>query len=200
MAYEVIHELTGRLAKGCIPLFTSDGLDYYFYALTAHFGQWRSELGQRKQRWEVQTGLWYGQVKKVYQRRRLVRVEYRMRLGQLTELTAKLRKLKLGRVLNTAFVERVNLTLRQGVPALIRRTWSTAQEQSELALHLEWWRGYYHFIRVHDALRVELAHPLERRGKAQRYRSRTPAMAAGLTHHRWTVEEFLRLPLPSAWA
>lgn len=144
--------------------------------------------------------MWYGQVKKVYQRRRLVRVEYRIRLGQLTELTAKLCKLKLGRGLNTAFVERVNLTLRQGVPALIRRTWSTAQEQSELALHLEWWRGYYHFIRVHDALRVELAHPLERRGKRQRYRSRTPAMAARLTHHRWTVEEFLRLPLPTAWA
>lgn len=143
--------------------------------------------------------MWYGQVKKVYQRRRLVRVEYRMRLGQLTELMAKLRNLKLGRVLNTAFVEGVNLTLHQGVPALIRRTWSTAQEQGELALHLEWWRGYYHFIRVHQALPVELALHLERRGKVQRYRSRTPAMAARLTSYRWTVEEFLRLPLPPAF-
>ncbi len=43
-----------------------------------------------------------------------------MKLGQLAELTAKLRYLKLGQVLNTAFVERVNLTLRQGVLALIR--------------------------------------------------------------------------------
>lgn len=198
IAYEVIHELAERLAEGCLPLFPSDGLDHYFYALTAHFGQWKQAVGQRKRRWEVKSGLWYGQVKKVYQRRRLVRVEYRMRLGQLTELTAKLRKLKLGRVLNTAFVERVNLTLRQGIPALIRRTWSTAQEQGELALHLEWWRGYYHFIRVHEALRVELAQPLERRGKPQRYCSRTPAMAARLTDHRWTVKEFLRLPMPPA--
>jgi hypothetical protein len=68
-----------------------------------------------------------------------------MRLGQLNELIAKLRELSLGQVLNTAFVERVNLMLRQGIPALIRRTWSTAQEQGELSLHLEWWRGYYHF-------------------------------------------------------
>lgn len=30
MAYKVIHELTERLTEGCIPLFTGDGLDYYF--------------------------------------------------------------------------------------------------------------------------------------------------------------------------
>lgn len=200
MAYEVVHDLKGRLAEGCIPLFTSDGLDYYFYALTAHFGQWQQAVGETKRHWQVKAELWYGQVKKLYRRRRLVKVEYRMRLGQLADLTAKLQRLQLGQVLNTAFVERVNLTLRQGVPALIRRTWSIAQEPGELALHLEWWRGYYHFIRVHQTLRVELAEPLTYRGQKQRYRSRTPAMAAGVTRHRWTVAEFLRLPLPPASA
>ncbi len=200
MAHRVVHELCSYLAPGCVPLFSSDGLDHYFYALTAHFGLWCQQLGAQKRHWEVTANLWYGQVKKVYRHRRLVRVEYRMRLGQLSQLTTKLHELDLGRVLNTAFVERVNLTIRQGVPALTRRTWSTAQEQGELSLHLAWWRGYYHFVRPHQSLRVELVQPLERGGQRwpQRYRSRTPAMAVGLTRHRWTVVEFLKLPLPPA--
>ena len=41
MAHRVIHSLRQRLAPGCVPLFTSDGLNLYFYALTAHFGDWR---------------------------------------------------------------------------------------------------------------------------------------------------------------
>jgi IS1 family transposase len=40
MAHVLIHSLRQSLAPGCLPLFTSDGLNLYFYALTAHFGQW----------------------------------------------------------------------------------------------------------------------------------------------------------------
>jgi len=40
MAHLVIHSLRESLAPGCLPLFTSDGLNLYFYALTAHFGHW----------------------------------------------------------------------------------------------------------------------------------------------------------------
>ena len=39
-AHTLIHFLRQRLAPGCLPLFTSDGLNLYFYALTAHFGHW----------------------------------------------------------------------------------------------------------------------------------------------------------------
>jgi hypothetical protein len=38
-AHQMIHSLRQILAPGCLPLFTSDGLNLYFYALTAHFGQ-----------------------------------------------------------------------------------------------------------------------------------------------------------------
>ena len=67
-----------------------------------------------------------------------------------------------------------------------------------LLAHLEWWRAYYHFVRPHHSLRVALVQPRERRGKllAQRYRQRTPAMAAGRTHRRWTACELLSCPLP----
>jgi len=40
MAHLLIHSLRQILAPGCFPLFTSDGLHLYFYALTAHFGHW----------------------------------------------------------------------------------------------------------------------------------------------------------------
>jgi IS1 family transposase len=198
MAHAVIHGLCQCLMPGCIPLFTSDGLDLYFYALTAHFGVWQQGVGERKRRWVVAAGLYYGQVKKLYRRRRLVGVEYRERVGAIADIKAKLHELGVGRFIHTAFVERLNLTMRQGVSSLIRRTWARAESTAELALRLEWWRAYYHFVRHHQALRVALDEPLERGGRRlpQRYRSRTPAMAAGVTHHRWTVQELLLFPLP----
>jgi IS1 family transposase len=197
-AHRVIHDLCQRLAPGCIPVFTSDGLNHYFYALTAHFGQWIRGVGRRVGQWQVAAGLLYGQVKKHYRRRRLVRVTQVLRCGTHTALKTALQTLGLSGRLNTAFVERVNLTLRQSVAALVRRTWSTAQDAPQLLLHVDWWRAYYHFIRPHESLRVLLAQPIDRGNKRQpqRYRQRTPAMAAGLTSKRWTVQELLALPLP----
>ncbi|HNT78144.1 MAG TPA: hypothetical protein PKH77_24285 [Anaerolineae bacterium] len=85
----------------------------------------------------------------------------------------------------------MNLTLRQGVALLVRRTWGTAQTAGALRLHLLWWQGYSHFVEPHQALCQEHAQPLPRQGRqqAQHYRKRTPAMAAGLTDHRWSVQE-----------
>jgi IS1 family transposase len=197
-AHTVIHTLYGQLASGCIPVFTSDGLNRYFYALTAHFGQWVAEVGQRTRQWQVAAGLIYGQVKKTYRCRKVVRVSHVMRWGTRQALRVALTGLGLSGKLNTAFVERVNLTIRQSVAALARRTWATGQDVPQLLLHLEWWRAYYHFVRPHESLRQALAQPLDRGGKRQpqRYRQRTPAMAAGLTRQRWTVRDLLAVPLP----
>jgi hypothetical protein len=65
-AHLLIHSLRQMLAPGCLPLFTSDGLNLYFSALTAHFGTWGEERchGCRVRRWQVAAGLIYGQVKK----------------------------------------------------------------------------------------------------------------------------------------
>jgi IS1 family transposase len=196
-AHATVHALHQRLAPGCIPLFTSDGLNLYFYALTAHFGQWVADVGRRRRQWQVAAGLVYGQVKKTYRRRKLVRVTQLMRCGTGVELSAALRQLGLSGRINTAFVERLNLTVRQSVAALVRRTWSTAQAAPQLLAHLHWWQAYYHFVRPHESLRVVLTQPIERGGKRvpQRYRQRTPAMAVGLTGRRWSVREVLTLPL-----
>src|SRR5438034_8158029 len=100
----------------CLPLFTSDGLNLYFYALTADFGTWREERcrGRNVRRWQVAAGLIYGQVKKGYWRRKLTRVIHVMRLGTEAALTAALQELGFSGRLNTAFIERVNLTVRHG--------------------------------------------------------------------------------------
>ena len=204
MAHTVIHSLRRSLAPGCLPIFTSDGLNLYFYALTAHFGHWfvRSRRGKIVRQWQVATGLIYGQVKKSYRRRKLVRVTHVMRLGTEPALKAALQGLGFSGRLNTAFIERVNLTVRHGVAALARRTGATAQQSPQLLANLEWWRAYYHFVRPHQSLRVAFAEPRERGGKrlAQRYRQRTPAMAAGKTNRRWTVREVLSCPLPKVCA
>ena len=204
MAHRVIHSLRQLLVPGCMPLFTSDGLNLYFYALTAHFGQWL-QVGRRGRnvlRWQVATNLIYGQVKKCYRRRKLVRVTHVMRLGTEDALKAALQGLGLSGRLNTAFIERMNLTVRHGVAALARRTWATAQQSPSLLAQLEWWRAYYHFVRPHEALRVALVQPRERGGRlvAQRYRQRTPAMAAERTNRRWTASEVLSYPLPAVSA
>jgi IS1 family transposase len=116
----------------------------YFSALTAHFGHWLlvSRRGRNVLRWQVAAGLIYGQVKKCYRRRKLVKVRHVMRLGTEDALTVALRGMGLSGRLNTAFIERVNLTIRHGIATLARRTWATAQQSPQLLAHLEWWRAY----------------------------------------------------------
>ncbi len=148
--HRVIHSLRQRLAPGCIPLFTSDGLNLYFYALTAHFGQWLTLCcrGRIVRRWQEAANLIYGQVKKSYRRRKLVRVTHVMRLGTEDVLKVALQAMGFSGRLNTAYIERVNLTIRHGIAALARRTWATSQQAPQLLAHLEWWRAYYHGCRV----------------------------------------------------
>jgi hypothetical protein len=154
-------------------------------------------------RWLVEPGLIYGQVKKCSRRSRAGAGHPRdaARDGGRSQGLRGLGMGFSGR-LHTAFIERVNLTVRHGIAALARRTWATAQMSPQLLAHLEWWRAYYHVVRPHAALRVALVEPRARGGKrlTQRYRQRTPAMAAGRTTRRWTAREVLTCPLPLASA
>lgn len=63
-AMQLVHQVTQVLAPGCVPAFTTDGLRAYFYALTAHFGQWSCEAGQRQAHWQVSDELLHGQLVK----------------------------------------------------------------------------------------------------------------------------------------
>src|SRR5690242_11451002 len=125
-----------------------------------------------------------------------------MRLGTEAALTATLQGLGFSGRLNTAFIERVNLTVRHGVAALARRPWATAQQSPHLLAHLEWWRAYSHVVRPHPSLRVACVQPRERGGNrlAQRSRQRPPAMAADRTTRRGAARQVLSCPLPKVSA
>jgi len=64
----------------------------------------------------------------------------RMGWGKRSDLTARLKEQGYSATIQTAFIERVNLTIRRGVSSLMRKTWSLAQEPEHLLLHGEWWR------------------------------------------------------------
>jgi hypothetical protein len=91
-------------------------------------------------------------------------------------------------LIQTAFIERVNLTIRRGVAPLMRKTWSLAQNPEHLLLHVEWWRSYYHFVRPHESLSILIP-------GLRKCQPRSPAQAANLTGKLWTVEDVLKLPL-----
>ena len=71
-----------------------------------------------------------------------MRVTHMMRLGTEAALKVVLQGLGFSGRLNTAFIERVNLTVRHELAALARRTWATAKLAPHLLVHLEWWRAY----------------------------------------------------------
>jgi IS1 family transposase len=148
MAYQVVHELKGRLRPGCVPVFSTDGLRHYFYSLTAHFGKWEP-LDGRKLVWVLLGDFIYAQVIKHQRRRRTVEVERRILIGDGENYRKRLKLAGLSGRINTSFIERLNLTIRQCVSKLTRRTWGPAHFTPELLEHLELWRAYYHFDRFH---------------------------------------------------
>lgn len=197
MAYAVVHELITRLKAGCVPAFSSDGLRHYFSALTAHFGEWVPGEGRKKPVWMVLSDFHYAQVIKMRKRLRVVDVEQRFIWGSPVAYRSHLKAAGLSGNINTAFVERANLTIRQSVSKLARRTWASSQYSSELFEHIYWWLAYYHFSRYHESLRIPLKQPAPRKGRQRpiRYRRCTPAMAAGLTRRHWSVMDLLSYPL-----
>jgi transposase InsO family protein len=152
-------------------------------------------VGERRRVWSVKPELLYAQLVKRYRRRRLASVERRVCLGAPETYRARLQLIGLSGRVQTAFIERLNLTIRRSIAALARRSWSSAQSVSELTLQFDWWRAVYHFARPHASLRQSRGDQTSRRNRS-RHRARTPAQAAGLTHRGWTVLELLAYPAP----
>jgi len=180
--------LKERLDPDCVPSFLTDGLWGYFYALTAHFGHWFRPKRARTDHWAVDKEFRHGQLVKRKERRKLKYAVQRMAWGKRSELFDVLEANGFRRVIQTSFIERVNLTFRQCVAALGRQTWSLLSEQ-QLLYHAEWFRLYYHLARPHESLREPVP------GLKGRYRDRTPAMALGITDRVLSVGDILRTPL-----
>jgi hypothetical protein len=86
--------------------------------------------------------------------------------------------------INTSYVARDNLTSRPSNSRLVRKALSHSKKDSYWQRHLDLEDAMFNFVRPHQALHVPLARPLHSR----QWQQRTPAMAAGLTDHLWTLE------------
>ena len=113
-------------------------MNQYFYGITAHFGFWDKPPRARKHHWFPDVRLQYAQLRK---RRRGWRVSFLysiIRLGSRQLIRSGLKALSLTGKVQTAFVERANLTLRELIAPLSRRTWSIAFDRHHLRLHIQW--------------------------------------------------------------
>ena len=202
MAQRVVHQVAQVLAPGCMPFFLTDGFKEYTTALLTHYGHWvqssrRQATGPApKPRWIPLPGLLYAQVIKTVRRRRLVRVTHRVVFGTLEAVQQVLAAC--GWQINTAFVERLNLSLRQHVAAVGRRVSTLCKGEDGLRQQLALYHTYSNFCFPHTSLRLPLLQPeaTHGTGTAKRWQPRTPAMAAGLTDHVWTLREVLLFRVP----
>ena len=200
MAQQVLHQVVRCLAPDCVPLFLSDGFKDYLPAILAHFGSWvqparcRATGPAPKPRWIPLPALLYAQVVQTTRRRRLVRVSHRVVFGTFEAVQQVLAAC--GWQINTAFVERLNLTIRQHVAAIGRRVSTLCKGEAGLAQQLALYHSYYNFCLPHGSLRQPLPQPVPTNGtgSAKQWRPCTPAMAAGLTDHVWSLKEIPHSP------
>jgi hypothetical protein len=121
---------------------------------------------------------------KRYQRRRVVEVIRHVVVGAEAEVISRViaTQHSIRALINTAYVERLNATFRARLAPLVRRTRAGAHKRTTLEAGMWLVGGCYNLLWAHRTLGGE----------------RTPAMAARLTDHRWSMEELLSFPVPPA--
>ena len=117
---------------------------------------------------------------KTVRRRRLVRVTHRVVFGTLEAVQQVLAAC--GWQINTAFVERLNLTIRQHVAAVGRRVSTLCKGEDGLRQQLSLYHVYYNFCLPHASLRYPLLQPEPTygSGSAKRWLRPFPPMAGAL--------------------
>jgi transposase-like protein len=200
MAQRLVHGVERVLSPGVVPMFLTDQLASYEKALLAHFGCWVERVSEKSgrtlRRWMPVERLQYAQVEKKRRRRKIVAVTTRVVYGTKEIVVSALAKA--GHKINTAFIERLNRTLRSHVPGLGRREEGLAKTKEGLLGRLKLVMGYYNFCLPHLSLREALPKPIPTKGNGspKKWMPRTPAMAAGITDHVWTMGEFLLFRVP----
>ena len=199
----LIQRLQSR-TDGHIPFFTSDELPHYATALLDVYGQTiapprTGRRGRPRKAYKVPPDdLLYAVVSKRRKRGRVVEVTTHVVYGTPERLAQALAESPVSRVISTFGVERNNLTIRQHARRMGRKVNAFSKDQTYLEHQLALSFAYYHFVVPHLGLRQRLAQPLPTKGSGspKRWVQRTPAMAAGLTDHIWTMDELLSFRVP----
>lgn len=194
----LIRALLGRV-RACGPvravLLCTDGLAHYRTEAPRVFREPRPTGRRGRPRLVVPDGLLVAQAVKRYAKRRIAAVERRVVRGAAEAVAAALAASQgsAAAVVNTAYAERLNATFRARLAPLARRTRAGVHRAATLQAGM-WLAGaVYNFCRPHRSLRRPR---LADDPPGGRWLERTPAQAAGLTDHRWSVHELLTLPVP----
>ena len=158
-------------------LLVTDGLRHYRTAAHRVFRhpQRRQPLGRpRLRRWP---GLVLVQVVKMSQRN-IWRPWSRTLIRQGKRIAWVLGRTPRSQVVSTAGIERLNATFRERCAPLARRTRRLARQVPTIQTQMYLVGTVYNFCTVHRSLGV------------------TPAMAAGITDHRWSVRDLLAYRIP----
>ncbi len=190
---EELMELVKRCARPlCYLLIITDGWSAYPKAILRTFRQPTKfkELGRpRLVGWPR---LAIGQVIKHSRSNQVVEISRKLLRGVLTDVTDYLAESWSGNVLNTSYIERFNGTLRERLGYLSRRSRHAAKKVETLHYGMYLVGCSYNFCLEHHSLRLENRDwsnlPI--------WIGRTPAMAAGITDHKWTMLELLNYRIP----
>ena len=176
-------------------LLCVDGLSSYVSQARAVFrAPQRTGRGGRP-RLVLPDGVCIAQVVKRYANRRVVGVARRVAQGTADAVQARLAatQARAAAVINTAYVERLNATFRARLAPLVRRSRAAARQAATIEAGLWLVGACYNFCWAHDSLRRPRCVGDPPGGK---WVARTPAQAAGLANHPWSVHELLTFPVP----
>ncbi len=167
-------------------LVVVDGFSSYVEAVRRAFRTREQRGGRGAPRKVPWPELCIGQVVKQYAGKRVVGVTRRLRQGSSTMAMRLLAQTPGCLMLNTAYIERLNGTFRARLAPLARRTHHLVHRKELLHAGMYLVGALYNFCTYHASLALANS------------QQRTPAMAAGITDHRWTVQELLwhRVPPP----
>jgi transposase-like protein len=179
----------------CRPLLVAvDGLPSYVKAFQRAF---RSKLPRHGQpgraKWRAWSELMMVQVVKAQTAGQLT-ISRRIVQGCADQIAQLIQASQGQGGINTAYIERLNATFRQRLNVLARRTRTLARQPETLQTGMYVVGCIYNFCTYHKSLRL----PYYLSDRTQRWLQRTPAIAAGLTDHRWTVQELFRFKVPPA--
>lgn len=180
-----------------IPFFTSDEIDHYKSSLLRTYGIKEEVVREPKRRGRPRKprllpppDLKYAQVRKHRRKGRVISLTTKVIFGNEDEVKELLESSKVSNSINTSFIERNNLTLRQGNRRLTRKSNGFSKKRHKLESQLHLFFGYYHFVRPHGSLRIEANE------QRRRWKYRTPAMASGISDHIWSMNELLNCWIP----
>jgi IS1 family transposase len=188
----VVEDFKRRTGGRLMALITTDGYPAYEAAILAAYGETitpprTGKPGRPKAPYKVAPqGLTYAVVEETREKGRVAEIATRIVFGTIAAVVAALGISRVSRAINTSFVERQNGTDRHRSARKARKTyrfskdWRYHESVTDLTMYV------YNFCWPVRTLRIK-----DDQGN---WRKRSPAMAAGLADHVWSIPEWLAFP------